>query len=177
MMFNTYFCVQVLIINPPEDDPQALDFDILISDVNETLLNKEVSAKLGVANLSVCTGITRPVWPVDGCLFGTGMRAMVSLQVSRTPRRGEPQCRNVIFLIDTGSPKTFLSASTFAAFGVSGDSLVGPSPFVVHGIPLQVRLSHDHFHDINLLGTDFLLSCSIEVVYAKDFVRLGRFEG
>ena len=74
---------------------------------------------------------------------------------------------NVIFVVDTGCPYTFMSQSTFAALGYN-DAPPQSAALCVHGVSMTVQPSHSHFKDANVLGTDFLVRarCSLVLDFA-----------
>ena len=129
------------------------DFDVLLNDINEADLYL-VGEMEGAYYLNVST--LQPVFPVEGMVMGMNKRLMVNLLARR---KNTQHFRNVIFVVDTGSPYTFISKSTMNA-------MVGPDSNVPSIIKLEIQgetsmicyLSQPdkHFADVNLLGMDFL---------------------
>ena len=129
------------------------DFDVLLTDMAESDLHLMAQLE-GVGYLNVSR--TQPSFPVEGLIMGAHRRFMVNLLVRR---RATVDFRNVIFMIDTGSPYTFLSTAAMSA-------MVGPDKNVPHMMRLEIHGNQSivcylsppdkHFADINLLGMDFL---------------------
>lgn len=106
-----------------------------------------------------------------GTIFGANHRIFVPLTVRHASRRAV----NVLFLLDTGAPSSFLRHDTLAALGYI-DSVPSTANVFIHGVKVAVGVSHGHFANIDLLGQDFMvrvaaklfvdygdLSCSIQV--------------
>jgi hypothetical protein len=132
---------------------QPDDFDVLLTDMAECDLHLMAQLE-GVGYLNVSR--TEPSFPVEGLIMGAHRRFMVNLLVRR---RATVEYRNVIFMVDTGSPYTFLSAAAMSA-------LVGPDKNVLPMMRLDIHGNQSmvcylsppdkHFAEINLLGMDFL---------------------
>lgn len=143
--------------------------DLLLTDVKEEDLKYSIATELGVEFLS--QPIEEPKWPLDGILFGHNYRPFVCMQVKR-----KSISRNVFFLVDTGSPHTYLSATTIDALGIKD---VVPDNFSVevHGVKVNVNMSpikSQKGQDINVLGSDSLSrhKAFLEVDYTKLEVRI-----
>jgi hypothetical protein len=97
-------------------------------------------------------------FPNSGLIHGNNKRLMVSLSCCRKKENSKPI--NIIFLIDTGSPYTFLSDKAMEAlFGQRGCNIDTTMDVMIHTKKVIVcHLSpHDkHFSDVNVLGMDFL---------------------
>jgi hypothetical protein len=132
------------------------DFDVLLTDMAESDLHLMAQLE-GVGYLNVSNA--EPLFPVEGLIMGAHRRFMVNLLVRRRAAAYSDNYRNVIFMVDTGSPYTFLSAAAMSA-------LVGPDKNVpsmmrleIHGnqsIVCYLSPPDKHFAEINLLGMDFL---------------------
>ena len=161
---------RALVINPGDEGTPWVDpsSDLMLSDITEEVLTADVASMLGVTHL-MAVSADDVVWPVRALLYGVFSRVMVSLVVS-APRASGQAARslNVIFLVDTGSPYTFISQSTYEALGYS-DSLPKAAQLRVHGANITVQPSHSHFKDVNVLGTDFLVRarCSLMLDFAN----------
>ncbi|KAH3770677.1 hypothetical protein DPMN_171969 [Dreissena polymorpha] len=97
-------------------------------------------------------------FPQSGLIHGNNKRLMVSLSCRREGKNSK--AINIIFLIDTGSPNTFLSDKAMEALVGKADCYMsGPMAVMIHTKKVIVcYLSpHDkHFSDVNVLGMDFL---------------------
>ena len=81
-------------------------FDILLSDIDGTVLSNEISTALGSAYLSETPHLASPYATIDGIIFGIHDRAVFPLVV-RVP--GQSHSYIMHFVYDSGSPHTFLS--------------------------------------------------------------------
>ena len=130
------------------------DFDVLLHDIQESDLH--LIAQMEGASYLNRSSDTAPGFPVEGMIMGGCKRLMVNLLVRM---RKSEFYTNVVFMVDTGSPYTFLS---FAAI----DALMGRQGNVPAALKLDIHGAHSmvcymsprdkHFSDVNLLGTDFL---------------------
>ena len=129
------------------------DFDVVLNDINETDLYL-IGEMEGVLYLNVST--SQPIFPVERIVMGMNRRYMVNLLARR---KNTQHFRNVFFMVDTGSPYTFISKTTMEA-------MVRPDSSIPSMIKLEIQgetsmicyLSppDKHFADVNLLGMDFL---------------------
>lgn len=138
--------------------------DLLLTDVKEEDLKLSIASELNIGFLSEPSD--SPKWPLEGILFGHNYRPFVCMQVKR-----KSITKNVFFLVDTGSPHTYLSKTTIDALGVQD---VIPENFSVdiHGIKANVNMSPigSHYQDINVLGSDSL--SRHRLVLQADYVNL-----
>ena len=142
-------------------DPKA--FDVILSDVDHELLIGEVSNRLGVVYLSsppeslagtVGSSVTH------GILFGLNCRPMVNMIISSKVHK---RPRNIIFLVDSGSPHIYLCEQAMVALGFT-DHLPKSFDIVFKGKSYPANVSPKvlpdgrtgHFKDINLIGSSFL---------------------
>lgn len=131
------------------------DFDVVLTDMAESDLHLMAELE-GVGYLNVSSA--EPVFPVEGWIMGMHKRFMVNLLVRR---RAVPslEYRNVVFIVDLGSPYTFLSSTAMSALVGPGNKVPGMMRLEIHGnqslvaylSPLDRNLA-----EINLLGMDWL---------------------
>ncbi|KAG0131906.1 hypothetical protein HOY82DRAFT_453268, partial [Tuber indicum] len=132
------------------------DFDVLISDIGASQLKHEIADVAGIPYHSPATEQeANTVVQVGDCfIYGPNLRTMFPAVVSN--RSGKAFW--VFFLVDTGSPKTYLSAQTSDLFGF---------PAIREDTPVHIRIAGrqhrafrapqcSHFVDINILGADFI---------------------
>lgn len=96
-------------------------------------------------------------------VWGNHRRLFIDLIV----KRGDVS-KNVIFLIDTGAPYTYLSNETLKSMNVITDNFNSSTSITIsiNTIKTSVSMSHSH---INVLGSDFLaLAEAILLVNYKD---------
>ncbi|KAI9096246.1 hypothetical protein DFS34DRAFT_160611 [Phlyctochytrium arcticum] len=97
-------------------------------------------------------------FPAAGEIWDPNHRLMVSLVCRRRTAKEAP-ARNVIFLIDTGSPSTYLCQAAMEAVIGKGSHL--PQSVRVEIQSEKAIMAHlspkgSHFADVNVLGMDFL---------------------
>ncbi|OXV08941.1 hypothetical protein Egran_03296 [Elaphomyces granulatus] len=144
----------------PDNMPEL--FDILLSDIDENVLQNEISTALGSAYLSKTPHLTTPHTTIDGIMFGRHRRVLFPL-VLRFPKKSSSMV--VHFIYDSGSPFTFLSEE--ACDKIFGTNPV-PSDFVVQingqNILVNPPNANSHFPHVNLLGTDFCAVSGAKIV-------------
>jgi len=96
----------------PVDIPEL--FDILLTDVDDTILYNEISTKLGLDYLSEASHLTSPQATVDGILHGRHSRVIFPLAVKLSRSRKSPSYF-IHFVYDSGSPFTYLSKEVCGA--------------------------------------------------------------
>jgi len=152
------------------DTIKATDFDILLTGINENDLYM-MGEMEGKGYLNVSESLWKPVFPVEGMIMQSyNSRLMINLLARRsTSTTSEPYTfRHVIFMVDTGSPYTFLSKTAMRALLQNAKSSSScrleedvPSMMKVeiqgsHPIPCYLSPADKHFADVNVLGVDFL---------------------
>ena len=101
--------------------------------------------------------------PNLGLKFRVGL--LVLLRTVEKPVSGygtKKKLFNVPFLIDTGSPQTFLCEDDYKILGIEAARNV-----YIEDVPCRPQISTEHFMDINLLGTDVLKKTSLFVDYTN----------
>ena len=97
---------------------------------------------------------------LTGVTYGDYQRVLVKAVVAYR------NALNVIMLVDTGSPYTFLTEETLKAIGVQMDDQPSDHAFVVvNGQRVEVGISKAHFKDVDVLGTNFMQFCEVHVHY------------
>ena len=139
---------------------------LLLPEENDILLNdvSEVSLKCIEKELEVNVPPGPPVYPVYGIIRGPCCRMWIRLVLKK-----KQILMNAVFLYDTGSPYTHLSAETFEKLGYS-NHIPENSVVNVHGVNMNVYLSKNHFSHINLLGQDFSMCSRLKIMTSfEDF--------
>lgn len=142
-------------------------FDLPLTDVADDDLKRDISTQLGVQYLSESTPAQSGMKCNRGVVWGVNNRLFVPMSVGLD---AEPV--NVHFLVDTGAPVTYLCRKALRALGAA-ESDIQKDGFTwamsVNGVDLKVVMSplNKHFPDINLLGSDFLVTarCILTVNY------------
>jgi hypothetical protein len=100
-------------------------------------------------------------FPAEGRIQGLNKRLMISL-VCRRQSQKEGPALNIIFIINTASPYTYLCEEAMEALIGNKDSTVPKllMVFIHSNRVVEARLSpkDSHFADVNVLGMDFLAS-------------------
>ena len=133
------------------------DFDVLITDINDSDF-VAIGEEFGVDRLSPADLNTlRNFFPVQGIIYGACNRLFVNLVVTK-----RSVSRNVLFLVDPGSPNTHLREDTFEALGCTEST---PSDMLVkiNNVGLTVYLSRAHYANVDLLGQDFFVSVGAQM--------------
>lgn len=126
-----------------------LEFDILITDITEADFSR-IGEELGVFRLSAADVIGS--FPVTGIVYGSSHRVFVPLIV-----RKRRNLVNLMFLVDTGSPNTYIRKDSLIALGHT-ESIPSATLVEINGIGLTVYPSQGHFVNVDLLGQDFFIS-------------------
>lgn len=125
-------------------------FDHLLVDIHSKDLHEQISIRLKIQYLSDSS--PSEFKEANGIFFGPYFRIIVSLPVQIKQKR-----KNVHFIVNTGSPKTYICKEVYESFGVTiSDSTV--HSILLNNIFTIVHLppSDSHFTDINVLGTEYL---------------------
>ena len=115
-------------------------------------------------------------FPVNGKICGNNKRLMVSLSCRREGKKSK--AINIIFLIDTGSPNTFLSDKAMEALvgkpGCNIGSTMDVSIQSLKNIECHISPHDKHFADVNVLGADFLVKngLALKANYSSDICTL-----
>ncbi|CAG8447692.1 17771_t:CDS:2 [Funneliformis caledonium] len=136
---------------PVVDDMYPADkYDILLTDVNSTDIHEGISKKLNIEYLS--NSHSAELKEVKGIIFGLNYRIFLSL-----PVKIKKEIKNIHFLFDTGSPRTYICEEAFSSFKATivdrtyKTVLVNNRPIIALPPP-----PGSHFTDVNLLGMDYL---------------------
>jgi hypothetical protein len=161
------------------DDPTYVSpslFDILVTDITAAYLQSDLSQRLGIGYLSTMTQEdAREQYMksiIHGSIITNNKRFLVNLPCRRASPRNDPSSPksplpfvNVFFLVDTGSPWSFVCPQAMEAL-TGGPRNPIPACLDVElltGNPLELHLSPSasHFSGINLLGGSALSVANI----------------
>ena len=129
-------------------EPSLAPFDVLIKDITESSF-VDIARDLGHKRLSPADGFL--AFPIKGSFYGPSNRIFLPLVVS-SAKRGPI---NVLFLVDTGAPMSFLREDTLEALGFT-ESIPSSATVLIQGLRISVGLSSESFANVDLLGQDFL---------------------
>ncbi len=141
-----------------------ITFDVIISDISS---DDHINIGRDIGFVALAETIRAPTFPIQGLLYCDASRVFVPLVVSARLRT-----INVNFLLETGSPRTYLREETFIALGLPLHS--SRATVTVHGVNIQVQKSTEQFHSVDLLGQDLLsvLGAVLEINYGTRDVLL-----
>lgn len=158
------------------DDPNYIhpsQMDILLSDIDSVYLHGDLSSLLQVEYLSVVSpedqtelvNQTR----VAGKILDRNTRLIINIPCRRESRRNDPTSprsalpyRNVFFVVDTGSPHSFLCQEAMEALlPTTNDGISIPRMIRVELCPGAIFEFHlsppgSHYSDVNILGGNVL---------------------
>ena len=142
------------------------NLDIMLTDVHEKDLHSAIAKKLKITYLGEADRKSEK--ELNGILWGMYDRVMVPIIMEFKGKR-----KYVFFLVDTGSPKTFVSEHVFRSFGQEAED---KTSIFLNGHEIVVFLSplDSHFADVNVLGADFLrlIKATIVVSYEKNSAKI-----
>ncbi len=155
-------------LSGPRDLPGQIApnrWDIMLLDLNHTLLVEEVAADLDVEYLGRTLEVVH--LPVVGTIYGYNNRLMVNFNCRRKSVK-HYSWYNVIFLCDTGSPFSFLSKQTMSKLA-GRDNPLQHMIVDIGDISLGFYLAQptSHFAGVNVLGMDFLLRTDASILIHK----------
>eukprot|EP00741_Cyanophora_paradoxa_P001617 tig00000492_g1568.t1 len=128
-------------------------FDVLLTDIRDRSDLESIAQLFGVAYLAEVPPDRRPAFPVEGQIAGPNSRPLAVLSVAA--RRGRAVFAP--FIIDTGSPHTYVSGDVIEALGLSSVSALGAT-LLVNGRPATVYESHSHFSKACVLGASYFVA-------------------
>jgi hypothetical protein len=148
--------------------------NLLLTDVTQEILNTRIAPELGVRYLSASEA-ENASFPVTGIMFGLNRRLMVNLLVRH--KASSHKFLNILFLVDTGSPVSYLCDEAISALIGKENVLPKFINVCVQGDQvLECHLSPQdgHFHDVNVIGMDFLAThrLSIKICYSQRTFQL-----
>ena len=147
----------------------ATDFDLLLTDVHSNELHHEISDMLHTNYLENAN--SDDVQEATGIVWGPHNRIFVATVVKMSNK-----LKHVHFLIDTGSPFTYICDEVLQSFGRTVSNPHNSFSVRINGRAILVLQSPEngHFKDINLLGTDFMKTykCILTVDFERETARL-----
>lgn len=156
------------LVNPPGYvSPEQQD--MMLFDVTSDILHG-ATLEIGRGKEYLSPADSFPLsWPVTGVIFGHNKRLMINLPCRRAkPDRGH-NVLNVFFLVDTGSPVSYLCKEAMdALIGRELDQQLKQLSIVIQTTAkyMEMNLSPmtSHFQDVNVLGMDFLDKYDLSMV-------------
>ena len=144
-------------------------FDVLLTDVSSKDLHHDISNRLHKLYLSDLTN--DDIDQTEGIIWGPNNRIFVAMVVRLGNKR-----KYVHFLVDTGSPKTYICQEVFTSFNKMISNPNNSVSLHINGKLLSVLQSpeNSHFEDVNVLGTDYMkmLNCVLHVDFGEETVKL-----
>ena len=141
----------------PIDSPTFVapnEQDLLLTDVTEAELFGNVGELLGVQYLSETPHLAQ-LSVLKGIVFGQNKRLMINLQCKR---KASMNWVNIFFLVDTGSPYTYLAPGAIDKLAGGANNICRTLNALVHNesVCIECHLSPQdkHFKDVNVLGME-----------------------
>ena len=142
--------------------------DMMLTDITSAILHSnKCTVSIGRGNEYLSEAKSFPLeWPATGVVYGTNKRLMVSLACRRgRPDRGY-KALNIFFLVNTGSPCSYLCLEAMTAL-IGNPTCAVPEQLSVvvqdesfrmpfHMSPVGTKEAPGKFRDVNVLGMDFL---------------------
>jgi hypothetical protein len=141
----------------PIDSPTYVvpdEQDLLLTDVTEAELFGNLGELLGVQYLTEAPRLTQSD-VLKGVVFGQNKRLMINLLCKR-----KTSCSwvNIFFLIDTGSPYTYLAPNAINKLVGANNNICKTLHVLIHSesVCVECHLSPQdkHFKDVNVLGME-----------------------
>ncbi|CAG8731892.1 6404_t:CDS:1, partial [Rhizophagus irregularis] len=146
------------------DDYPADMFDLLLIDLNSKDLHETISKDLKIQYLSDTQ--QTELKETNGVIFGSNLRVIVSLPVTI-----KQKTKNVHFILDTGSPKTYICEEVYESFKLQSRTpiyqvFINNKRTVVYLPPIN-----SHFTDVNILGVEYLKSSgtNLSIILTNDY--------
>jgi hypothetical protein len=148
--------------------------DLLLLDITHKTLCSSIANLLDVEYLGPAKMLTS--FPLKGKLFGLNSRLMINFSCRKCSETRVYPFLNVIFLVDTGSPNSYLC--TEAMQTILGKDRKDEMPNVLTA-DINQKNSFDfylspidkHYKDVNVLGMDFLARKNLSILMDRDEAR------
>lgn len=130
-------------------------YDIMLSDITSDDVKGEVSKILGVVYLEETKQKEETLEEMTGIVWGLNWRVFVSMPVQIAKKR-----KDVIFIVDTGSPATFLCQEAIKKLGCELSPKVNYINCRINGEKIIAYESPigSHFDNLNVLGANYFVS-------------------
>lgn len=150
----------------PVDDLTLDNYDVALTDMNPIRLAEEIAPLLGVEYLGPAEPPTDFIkrWPLKGIFTGGPRRRMLV----NAPVQLRDKCINVVFLLDTGAPLTYVATEALEALGLK-DAISSEVHVLINGVPRFVAPvpGNSHFKGVSLLGADFVEDVDVIIKCAR----------
>ena len=146
--------------------------DLLLLDVSHNTLCSSIANLLDVEYLGPAKMLTS--FPLKGKLFGLNSRLMINFSCRKFGETRVYPFLNVIFLVDTGSPNSYLCTEAMKAILGKGDEM--PNVLTVdinqqNSFDFYLSPIDKHYKDVNVLGMDFLARKNLSILMDRDEAR------
>lgn len=162
-MFRRSFSVSKEFYDGLAVPPKAVD--VLITDISEEDL-LAIAGNFKIERLKPPPPNFLITYPIKGRLFGWNNRIFFPMVI----KKGEKKIA-LPMLYDTGSQYTFLRDDTLRALGIKGDIPMGAQVQINEFPNIRIFLSHSHFHNVDVLGQEFMMRFGLEVLIAPSVLK------
>ena len=139
--------------------------DLLLTDVTDAELFGNVGELLGVQYLSESPRLIQSDM-LKGIIFGQNKRLMISLLCKR---KSSTNWVNIFFLVDTGSPHTYLAPSAMNRLSGANNNICKTLNTLIHSesVCIECHLSPQdkHFKDVNVLGMEAMSKLDFSIFH------------
>jgi hypothetical protein len=142
---------------------------LLLTDITENELSSSIAENLNANYLEPATEFPG-YFPVAGKIYGYNKRLMVSLPCRMVGQNS--RAINIIFLVDTGSPISYICEKAIEAL------IQAPGSNIPARVAVKINSSRaiycnlspldSHFADVNVLGMDFLCTNKVSPIINVD---------
>ncbi|KAF1808751.1 hypothetical protein P152DRAFT_208066 [Eremomyces bilateralis CBS 781.70] len=131
-------------------DPK--DYDVLITDIDDNTLHKEISDRVGIPYLKEATKdeADKVADTIRGFVYGRKFRMILPCALTINEK-----AHWVFFIVDSGAPLTYISTQVAQTFKLNEDEDPWNGYIAGHKHAIYMAPPDSHFANINILGGDF----------------------
>ena len=126
-----------------------------------------IAPSLEIEHLSESKKKAEDVHKIKGILYGDNLNAFAGLVLDSGLKKFD-----AVFMIDPGSPQTYVSEDTMKKIGLKFES--GPVKLWINGVLFSVMKARADFKEFNVIGADFLwrTKSEVKIVYKEKKVEI-----
>ena len=127
--------------------------DIMLLDLNTSKVSQIAFKDFGFYYNSPTT--VQAQYPIQGIIIQPNGRALVEIIVMH-----KKTSIRTVAIVDTSCPYTYFAGDTLRALNIVDTDHAN---LIVHGQPITVYKSFNHFSDVNVLGSSFFVENKVEI--------------